>query len=59
MFIKSLSQLGTVGATASRVAMLTALGFDTRCSEWPGSQEPKSHKGFRRDSNQDHLIPTL
>lgn len=59
MFIKSLSQLGTVGATASPVAMLTALGFDTRCSEWPGSQEPKSHTDFRRNTNQGCLIPAL
>lgn len=59
MLLKSLSQLGTVGATAPRVAMLTALGFDTRCSEWPGSQEPKSHRDYRRDTSQGHLIPTL
>jgi hypothetical protein len=57
--LKSLSQLGTVGATASPVAMLTALGFETRCSEWPGSQEPKPHVGLRRDRNQACLIPTL
>lgn len=59
VLLKSLSQLGTVGANASRVAMLTALGFDIRCSEWPGSQEPKSHRDYRRNTSQGHLIPTL
>ncbi|GEM_PF-3703143 len=59
MLLKSLSPLCTVGVTAPRVATLTALGFDARCSEWPGSQEPKSHKDDRRHENQGSLIPTL
>lgn len=60
MFLKShLSLHGTASAPARRVAMLTALGFDTRCSEWSGSQEPKSRRGYRHLMSQGNLIPTV
>ena len=59
MYPKSLISLhGTASAPAPRVTMLRALGFDARCSEWSGSQEPKSRKGHRDLANQGHLILT-
>ncbi len=59
MRLKSLSQLGTVGATTPRVAMRVALGFASRCSDWPGSQEPKSGQNHRRGMEQGDLLPIL
>jgi len=59
VLLKSLSLHSTASATAPRVAMLVALGFDARCSEWPGSQEPKSHRDYRHLTNQGNLIPTV
>lgn len=50
---------GTASAPARRVAMLGALGFDARCFEWLGSQEPQSRKDHRSLANQGTLIPTL
>lgn len=60
MLLKSLISLhGTASAPAPRVTMLGALGFDTRCSEWSGSQEPKSRRGYRHLKSQGNLIPTV
>ena len=60
MFLKShISLHGTASAPARRVAMLTALGFDTRCLEWPGSQEPQSRRDHRDLKSQGNLIPTV